>query len=99
MIDIGAMMPKVVEMREQIKECIEEFEKEKTEVAAARLIICLYNNKETIYWDDDLKRLKCAAEVHDEKWAPLMEEITKVLGIKNRDEYIKIKNKYNLTQY
>jgi hypothetical protein len=83
----------------QIKECIEEFEHHKTEEGAAKLIVCLINNRENIYWDDVLSRLKCAAEVNDSKWAPLMEEITKLLGIKNRDEYIALKKKYNLTQY
>jgi hypothetical protein len=86
-------------MKEEVEECIEEFERNKTEEAAAKLIICLINNKENIYWDDKLKRLRCAAEIHENEWAPLMEEITKTLGIKSREEYIQIKNKYNLTQY
>lgn len=80
-------------------ECIEEFKERRTEEGAASLIICLQNNRENIYWDDELRRLKCAAEEHDKSWTPLMEEITKALEIKNREEYVKIKRKYNLTQY
>jgi hypothetical protein len=76
-----------------------ETEKHRTEEGAARLIVCLQNNKENIYWDDELRRLRCAAEEQDKSWTPLMEEVTKSLGIKNREEYIKIKKKYNLTQY
>ncbi len=83
----------------QEEECIEEFEKHKIEEAAARLIICLQNNEENIYWDDELRRMRCAAEAHDKSWVPLMEEATRALGIKNRGEYTKIKKKYNLTQY
>lgn len=80
-------------------EAIEEFKKHRTEESAAKLIVCLQNNKENIYWDDELRRLRCAAEEHDKSWVSLMEEVTKSLGLKNRDEYIKIKKKYNLTQY
>ncbi|MBI5252943.1 MAG: hypothetical protein HY930_00875 [Euryarchaeota archaeon] len=66
-------------------ECIEE-------------LVCLQNNRENIYWDDELRRLRCAEE-QDKSWTPLMEEATRTLGIKNRGEYTKIKKKYNLTQY
>ena len=83
----------------QIEECLEEFEHNQTEEEAAKLIVCMINNKENIYWDDNLKRLKCAAEVHDNSWAPIMERITEALGIKNWEDYVKIKEKYNLTQY
>jgi hypothetical protein len=86
-------------MEWQVEECIEEFKHEKTEERAAKLIICMINNKENVYWDDSLKRLRCGAEVHEEEWAPIMEEVTKALGVKNREEYTKVKYKYNLTQF
>jgi hypothetical protein len=86
-------------MEWQVEECIEEFKHNPSEEGAARLIICLINNKENIYWDDSQKRLRCAAEVHNDSWASLMKELTKVLGITTRDEYTKIKYKYNLTQF
>lgn len=86
-------------MEWQVKECIEEFERNRSEEGAAKLIVCLINNRENIYWNDSEKRLVLAAEVHDESWAPIMKSITEVLGVKSRDEYIKIKYKYNLTQF
>ena len=81
------------------EECIEEFKKNKTEDGAAECIRCLIMNKEVVYWDDGMKRLKCAAEVWDSSWEELMTELTRCLEISNRDEYIEKKNKHNLTQY
>ncbi len=86
-------------MEWQVEECIEEFKRNRDEEGAAKLIVCLINNKENVYWDEGEKNLKLAAEVHDERLAPLMKSVTKALGVKSRDEYIKIKNKYNLTQF
>jgi hypothetical protein len=50
-------------------------------------------------WDDDLKRLRNMAEEWDDSWAPLMEEMTELLGITDWDSYVQMKTKYNLTQY
>lgn len=86
-------------MEWQVEECIKEFESNRSEEGAAKLIVCLINNKENIYWDESKKRLVLAAEVHDKSWAPIMESITEALGVTSRDEYIKMKYKYNLTQF
>ncbi len=86
-------------MEWQVEECIEAFEHDRSEEGAAKLIVCLMNNKENIYWDEGKKRLALAAEIHDESWSSIMESITKALGVSSRDEYIKVKYKYNLTQF
>ena len=86
-------------MEWQVKECTKEFEHNRSEEGAAKLIVCLINNKENIYWDESKGRLMLAAEVHDESWVPIMKSVTEALGVKSRDEYIKIKYKYNLTQF
>ncbi|RZN32273.1 MAG: hypothetical protein EF813_11930 [Methanosarcinales archaeon] len=81
------------------KECIEHFMHDKTEAGAAKLFICLQDNREAMVWDDDLKRLRNMAEEWDNTWAPLMEEMTELLKIKDWDSYVQMKTKYNLTQY
>ncbi len=86
-------------MEWQVEECIESFESDRSEERAAKLIVCLINNRETVYWDDGKKRLRLAAEVHDKSWSRIMESLTEALGVKSRDEYIKMKYKYNLTQF
>jgi hypothetical protein len=35
---------------------------DKTENGAAKLFVCLQDNRETMVWDDDLKRLRNMAE-------------------------------------
>jgi hypothetical protein len=50
-------------------------------------------------WDEGLGRLRNMAEEWDDTWAPLMEEMTQLLGIKDWDSYVQMKVKYNLTQY
>lgn len=86
-------------MEWQVEECIEEFKGDRSEEGAAKLIVCLVNNKENIYWDESKKRLRLAAETHDKSLAPIMKSITRALGVKTRDEYTKMKYKYNLTQF
>ncbi|MEA1864550.1 MAG: hypothetical protein U9N46_05045 [Euryarchaeota archaeon] len=34
-----------------------------------------------------------------DSWAPLMEEMTELLGIMDWGSYVQMKTKYNLTQY
>ncbi len=86
-------------MEWQVAECIEEFESNRSEERAAKLIVCLTNNRESVYWDDGKKRLMLAAEVHDKSWSKIMESLTEALGVKSRDEYVEMKYKYNLTQF
>ncbi|RLF61221.1 MAG: hypothetical protein DRN25_00785 [Thermoplasmata archaeon] len=76
-----------------------EFEHEQTPERAAWFLIMMVFHKENIYWDDKEKRIKCAAEVYDSSWKDKMEKVTEVLGIKTWEEFVKVKNKYNLTQY
>jgi len=72
---------------------------DKTESGAAKLFVCLQDNRETMVWDDGLGRLRNMAEEWDDTWAPLMEEMTELLGITDWDSYVQMKTKYNLTQY
>ncbi|MEA1944452.1 MAG: hypothetical protein U9N07_03835 [Euryarchaeota archaeon] len=81
------------------KHCIEHFKHDKTEAGAAKLFICLQDNRETMVWDGDLKRLRNMAEEWDDTWAPLMEEMTELLRITDWGSYVRMKTKYNLTQY
>lgn len=81
------------------EECIEHFKHDKTESSAAKLFVCLQDNRETIVWDDDLKRLRNMAEEWDDSWAPLMQEMTELLGIADWNSYVRVKTKYNLTQF
>ncbi|VUT27795.1 MAG: hypothetical protein SYNGOMJ08_00346 [Candidatus Syntrophoarchaeum sp. GoM_oil] len=39
------------------------------------------------------------AELWQEGWEDLMCEITKKLGMTDRESYVEVKNKYNLTMY
>ncbi len=82
-----------------MKECIEEWEKEKNEEIAGEVLRCFKEWAEDIYFDDDEQRLKLAREVWDHSVSEIMKEISEVLGIKNRDDFIKLKEKYNLTMY
>ncbi|KAF5415673.1 MAG: hypothetical protein C5S48_05140 [Candidatus Methanogaster sp.] len=81
------------------KHCIEHFMHDKTEAGAAKLFVCLQDNRETMVWDEGLGRLRNMAEEWDDTWAPLMEEMTALLKITDWDSYVQMKTKYNLTQY
>ena len=69
--------------------CIEHFVHDKTENGAAKLFICLQDNREVMVWDDDLKRLRNMAEEWGDTWAPLMEEMTELLKITDWDSYVR----------
>jgi hypothetical protein len=82
-----------------IQACLGEFEHHRDAHGAAEAVRCLKRNKEFIVWDDELGRMKCLAEVNDPGWAGIMEEMTKAFGITSREEWIAVKDKYNLTMY
>lgn len=82
-----------------MKECIEEWEKEKNEETAAEVLRCFKEWAEDIYFDDDEKRLKLAREVWDNSVTEIMKEISETLNIHTREDFIKLKEKYNLTMY
>jgi len=84
---------------EKIEECLEEYKHHPSEKGAVECIRCLKRNKEYIYWDDGKKRLRAGSEQHTSDLASYMEEFTKILDIKNREDYIRTKNKYNLTMF
>jgi hypothetical protein len=56
----------------------------------------LQDNCEVMVWDDDLRNM---AEEWGGIWAPLMGAMTELIGITDRDSYVQMKTKYNLTQY
>ncbi|MCW7076709.1 MAG: hypothetical protein OCU18_05410 [Candidatus Syntrophoarchaeum sp.] len=82
-----------------IAECVEEMEHKGGAEGAAEFIRCIKQHKEEVYWDEELGRLKVAAEIWQDGWGDLMREITEKLGITDRESYIRVKNKYNLTMY
>lgn len=82
-----------------IAECVEEMEHKGGAEGAAAAIRCFKRHKEDIYWDDDLGRLRASAEVWEDGWEDLMQDVTDRLGITDRESYVEIKNKYNLTVY
>lgn len=82
-----------------IAECVEEMEHKGGAEGAAAAIRCLKRHKEDIYWDDNLGRLKASAERWQDGWEDLMRDITKELGMTDRESYVEVKNKYNLTMY
>ncbi|HEC57163.1 MAG TPA: hypothetical protein ENI32_04685 [Candidatus Syntrophoarchaeum butanivorans] len=89
-----------MEVRSMIDECLEEMEhKGGGADGAAAVIRCLKRHKENIYWDSDLGRLKVAAEVWQAGWEDIMRDLTEKLGISDRESYIRVKNRYNLTMY
>ncbi|MGC8663548.1 MAG: hypothetical protein ACP5SF_03265 [Thermoplasmata archaeon] len=82
-----------------MKECIEEWEKEKDEETAAEVLRCFKEWAEDIYFNEDDGRLMLAREVWDNSITKIMKEISEKLNIKTRDDFIKLKEKYNLTMY
>ncbi len=82
-----------------MKECIEEWEREKNEEKAAEVLRCFKEWAEEIYFNDDEKRLMLAREVWDRSVTDIMKEISETLKIKTRDDFIYLKEKYNLTMY
>jgi len=82
-----------------IAECVEELEQKGGANGAAAFILCIKRHREEVYWDDDLGRLKVAAEIWQSEWADLMQDVTAKLGITDRVSYVEVKNKYNLTMY
>lgn len=82
-----------------IIKCVSGFEHHKDAHGAVECIRDLKRLKEFIVWDGGIGRLKCMAEIHDKSWATLMEELTKALDIKDRAEWVMVKDKYNLTMY
>ncbi len=80
-------------------ECIEEWEKEKNEETAAEVLRCFKEYGEDIYFDDCEKRLSLAREIWDKSVTNIMKEISEILNIKTRDDFILLKDKYNLTMY
>ncbi|MGC8565546.1 MAG: hypothetical protein ACP5R0_02620 [Thermoplasmata archaeon] len=82
-----------------MKECIEEWEREKKEEKAAEVLRCFKEWAEEIYFNDDESRLMLAREVWDRSVTEIMKEISETLNIKTRDDFIYLKEKYNLTMY
>jgi len=82
-----------------VKECIEEWEKEKSEEKGAEVLRCFKEWAEEIYFNDDESRLMLAREVWDRSVTEIMKEISETLKIKTRDDFIYLKEKYNLTMY
>ena len=67
-----------------MKECIKEWKGD--EESAAEILRCFKEYGEDIYFND------CEGR-------HLMKEISKVLKINTRDDFINLKEKYNLTMY
>ena len=82
-----------------LEEAWEEFEHEPNAKNAAWFVIMMVMHNQYVYWSDKLRRLICAAEVYDKNWEERMKKVTEALGIKTWEEYVQVKNKYNLTQY
>ncbi len=82
-----------------MKECIQEFEENRNEEGAAEALRCLKEHAEEIFFDDESLRLYLSREVWDKSIKKFMDEINETLKIKTRDEFIKFKEKYNLTMY
>jgi hypothetical protein len=79
--------------------CFEKFEGLKTEWIAIECLRCLKEHYEDLFFDDSEKRLKLASEEWDKEIAKYMIEITEILNIKSREQFIELKEKYNLTIY
>ncbi|MFP3317689.1 MAG: hypothetical protein RXP98_00680 [Thermoplasmata archaeon] len=82
-----------------MKECIEHFENERNEEGAAEVLRCFKEYGEDIYFDDEEKRLVLAREVWDKEITNIMKEISEILNVRTREDFIKLKEKYNLTMY
>jgi hypothetical protein len=55
--------------------------------------------EETMVRAEYIGWLRNMAEEGGDSWAPLMEEMTELLGITDWDSYVQMKAKYNPTQY
>ncbi|HEU12833.1 MAG: hypothetical protein ACP5G5_01150 [Thermoplasmata archaeon] len=82
-----------------MRECLEIWEKEKDEEGAAETLRCFKEYGEDIYFDDEEKRMYLAREVWDNSVKKIMEEISQILKVHSREDFIKLKEKYNLTMY
>ncbi|MEL9998712.1 MAG: hypothetical protein QXG55_04580 [Thermoplasmata archaeon] len=80
-----------------MKECIKEWKGD--EESAAEILRCFKEYGEDIYFNDCEGRLFLAREIWDNSISDLMKEISKVLKINTRDDFINLKEKYNLTMY
>ncbi len=82
-----------------MKECIHEFEEHKNEEGAVEALRCLKEHAEEIFFDDENSRIYLSREIWDGSIKKFMDEINEVIKIKTRDEFIKFKEKYNITMY
>lgn len=82
-----------------MRECIEIWEKERNEEGAVETLRCFKEYGEDIYFDDDERRLMLAREVWDKSVKNIMIEISGLLNVHTRDDFIRLKEKYNLTMY
>lgn len=82
-----------------MKECLEEWERKKNEESAVEVLRCFKEWAEDIYFDDEEKRLVLAREVWDSSVTETMKEISEVLKVRTRQDFINLKEKYNLTMY
>ncbi|KAA8923192.1 hypothetical protein [Thermoplasma sp.] len=78
------------------EECFMHMEDEEE---AAECIHCLKKHGEQVMFDDDLGRLVMGREIYDNRYVDKMEELTKLLNIRNRRDYEFMDKKYNLTMY
>lgn len=79
--------------------CFQEFEEHKSEESAVECLRCLKEHYEELFFDDSEKRLKLASEYWDIEAAKYMTEITEILNVRSREQFIELKEKYNLTIY
>ncbi|MGC8496758.1 MAG: hypothetical protein ACP5NL_01980 [Thermoplasmata archaeon] len=79
--------------------CFKEFEEHKSEESAVECLRCLKEHYEELFFDDTEKRLKLASEEWDKEVTKYMVEISDMLNIKSREQFIEVKEKYNLTIY
>ncbi|BAB60268.1 TVG1156448 [Thermoplasma volcanium GSS1] len=75
------------------------FNKVEDEEEAAECIHCLKKYGEQIMFDEDHGRLVLGREIYDGRFKGQMENLTKLLGIRNRKDYEYVDKKYNLTMY
>ncbi len=80
-------------------ECIHEFEENRSEEGAAEALRCLKEHAEEIFFDDENSRIFLSRQIWDESIKEFMDKINETLKIKTRDEFIKFKEKYNITMY
>lgn len=82
-----------------MKECLEEWERKKNEESAAEVLRCFKEWAEDIYFNDEEKRLMLAREIWDSSVKEIMKEISEILKVRTREDFINLKEKYNLTMY